>query len=530
MIIRILGGAAVTTGLCAALLTLPALHHSSSSMASRVRQALEEVHTWHLRGWKLQNGKPIPWEVWGRRSPFLYREQVGPDLVLDDGRQRTSLFAPLTRLGWKPTPGIVLKTPSMTESENVRWSYQQMVTMWRTDLKPFAETPEGMVFNFPESGVFIGGDRGSMTDLLYTVDRSTCLPVHYEARLGRGDAKQTIAMLTADYNAPIPDRLIDPPSAPAGYQTYDTTQPAAPQRLENAVTVQGITVQAMPLLMDEQGNVLLRIKGWLGNRLIDRNNPAISLGIAADRWADADHHIMRTPANTDDQGRPYTEVFWDGIQYGSSERLMLLVPAEPLSPGSALPTKLMLHVTATMSMSSRLSGTMGMGDSTLSTHHLMLVVPVPAPTTPNMAQGAFDFLDRDWQHRIHSVDGQDDLTAAMDGARANFYSAVIDHRNPDRVHLTRAAYWTEKYLEHANAYSGKQLQRYFLARLYHILGNNSRARQLLQETVDDTHSPADSRSSSMTSVQFRKMEADDRHIYESNRRSAEEALRTWARD
>jgi hypothetical protein len=73
------------------------------------------------------------------------------------------------------------------------------------------------------------------------------------------------------------------------------------------------------------------------------------------------------------------------------------------------------------------------------------------------------------------------------------------------------------------------LERHFLARLYHLLGNNVRARQLLQDALDDTHYPTPKRWPPETMAQFQRFEAENRQIYEENRRSAEEALRTWAR-
>jgi hypothetical protein len=208
---------------------------------------------------------------------------------------------------------------------------------------------------------------------------------------------------------------------------------------------------------------------------------------------------------------------------------MLLAPTEPFAAGATMPTLLTMRLAVSVSMDSRLRGTMGLGDSQLSTHRVALTVPLPAPATPDRVQAIFRSLDRSWRSRTQSEDELDDLEAATDQARAGFNGAVIDHRNLDVGHLRRSAYWQEQYLKHASSYSSKQLERYFLARLYHLLGNNARARQLLQETVEDTHFPT-SKPSTNAPIGARRMEEENRRIYEENRRSSEEALLTWARD
>ena len=75
------------------LLLLPGRGRDDMSMASEVRQAMMQVKTWHFTGWKLQGKDKIPWEVWGRRVPYFYREQVGADVIVDDGTQRVSIAA-----------------------------------------------------------------------------------------------------------------------------------------------------------------------------------------------------------------------------------------------------------------------------------------------------------------------------------------------------------------------------------------------------------------------------------------------------
>jgi hypothetical protein len=536
MMLRLLWGAAVTAGLALALLALPISHHNRS-MAAEVRRALEEVNTWHLRGWKLQNGKPIPWEVWGRRTPFFYREQVGQDVVVDNGKQRVSLFAPLKSPGNRnATPGILLKTPSMPQSENVRWSYERISLLWRGDVKPWAQTDEGPIFKFEESGVFYGGEFDSGTDLLFTVDRNTWLPIRYEARLGKGDRNHTIATLTADYNTAIPVDLARLPASVPGYQVYDTTQSVSAPPHDNAVTQQGITVQATPLLLDTQGNILLRVKVWMGNLLVDRSCP-IGLNVSVDRWTDPDSRAIRTPATTDDQRRPYVEVDWPDTQNGnpdSSSRLLLLAPAEPMDPDAAPPTALSLRMTVAVQMNSRLSGTLGLGDSQLSEHRFQLTVPLPEPSSPSMERSAYAYLDPNWRQHSISPDGFENLQAATDGARATFYGFYMDMRHPDRERLQQTAKWYDQFLLHSSCRAAKRFFKPHIAQIYNLLGNKVRARQLLKEAVEDTYNPyIQAARPGMTPVQRKQMDAanrENRQIEARNHNNAVEALRRFDDD
>src|SRR5207302_1969596 len=75
---------AVTAVLAAALIALLP-RQGSRSVGAAVEAAVQRANTWHLVGWKLQGGQRVPWEIWGRRSPFFYREQLGEELNFDDG-------------------------------------------------------------------------------------------------------------------------------------------------------------------------------------------------------------------------------------------------------------------------------------------------------------------------------------------------------------------------------------------------------------------------------------------------------------
>ena len=67
--------------------------------------AIQRVNTWHLRGWRLHEGQRVPWEIWGRRSPFYYREQVGEEVTVDDGQVVPGQAFTATARVWNQTAG-----------------------------------------------------------------------------------------------------------------------------------------------------------------------------------------------------------------------------------------------------------------------------------------------------------------------------------------------------------------------------------------------------------------------------------------
>ena len=81
----------------AVFLILPSSNQSrraAQNPGAAIAAALGRVNTWHFSGWKLIDGKQVPWEVWGRRAPWLYYERVGDTMTWSDGKQRLRVFAP----------------------------------------------------------------------------------------------------------------------------------------------------------------------------------------------------------------------------------------------------------------------------------------------------------------------------------------------------------------------------------------------------------------------------------------------------
>jgi hypothetical protein len=211
------------------------------SLAAEVGRALERANTWHLSGWKRIGGERVPWEVWGRRRPFLFYEKVGGDITFDDGRERLRIFAPDAKLG-RPS-GLVVRTRAVPDPwGGVSLSYRTMIDQW--DWKqprtphgqvhgPVRETADEAVFRQPaHAGVSLPGVN---VNQMYTVDKRTRLPLRYRLRYNRGTSEWFTESLEARYHLALPAEVTAPPS-PAGYSVVDVRVPAAASRGRSAAT------------------------------------------------------------------------------------------------------------------------------------------------------------------------------------------------------------------------------------------------------------------------------------------------------
>ena len=254
-------GLVITTAFAVCILAFSHVRKPVTASAA-VRRALSNINTWHLKGWQTRAGHKVKWEVWGRKVPFFYREQVGNNTVLDDGRQRLSIFGP-NRDG-DLIAGVSVRLPSLQQDANVPWSYSQMVEQWRNAGKPWKQTAQGPVFNF--NAVNMEG-YGVNTDNLYSIDGRTWLPTRYEKRVynrGHESSRRTVALLDADYDSPIPVSAAAVVS-PAGFHEFDAL--ATPQRVptKGSASANGFTLLCEPLAVSADGSILVKMRGWLGN-------------------------------------------------------------------------------------------------------------------------------------------------------------------------------------------------------------------------------------------------------------------------
>jgi hypothetical protein len=442
-------GVAATLILVFGLVGFPRIIHPVSAGAA-VRQALSRVNTWHLKGWKTLDGRKVEWEVWGRRSPFFYREQVGTNVVVDDGTQRLSIYGP-SKDGYQ-LKGVCLRLPSLQDAENVPWSYRQMVLQWRSALNPWKQTPQGPVFNF--NGVNIDGYHVK-SDNLYSIDGRTSLPIRYEKRtmdVDRDKNYTTVALLDADYDSPVPANtsLTTPP---AGYREFDALAPSTGLPTQNEVA--GTVIPA------EQGDVHFQA------------SPKVLLSTAP-----LDPSVVH-----DDQGRAYSAVTWWPLSWGNPDRntmLMLFVPREPLASGAAPPRTLIAEFDTSV-----VAG-WGAPDRSILRQDMTVTASLPKPGPP-LVKAIAPYSRPDGRPRSNnyiSYGGFDNLETAIYIARAWGYGQHSDSRTPNTAALRRQNYWSERAIVTANNLR-VQMYREDLARTYRAIGNKARARRLLHDMLSE---------------------------------------------
>ena len=144
-------------------------------VGAAVEAAVKGANTWHLKGWKLRDGQRIPWEIWGRRTPFFYREQIGDELNFDDGSQRVRLVP--TGGAGKWTALRLASGPAPSDQ------WREWLTMgigWRSFHRAARDADEMWLLGGTDSGM-----QGpySVAQDYFRVDKRTWLPVEWGYRL-----------------------------------------------------------------------------------------------------------------------------------------------------------------------------------------------------------------------------------------------------------------------------------------------------------------------------------------------------------
>ncbi len=477
--------AAVTVAITAALLMLP--RSPRAIAAADVRAALQRVNTWHLSGWKLVEGRHVGWEVWGRRSPFYYRERLGDEWVEDDGRERIQLLPPNPPV--RQGPGLVVRTVSRPGDANTGWDFDTMFAAWQHAERRWKETADAVVFNNNSAGM---EGPGTFSNYLYTVDKRTALPVRFEVQRGNhsGSPITEAEFASISYGGDVPAhaRLS---AVPPGFKVVDALAPAPNLARQDRASRNGLTVELTPLAVNEEGFVLVRGRAWLGAQPLERRGalfmnvfPLRSLGIT----------LVDPPGTVDDQGRPYIDVHQSRLLFGAADTdwLILYVPVEPLRPGDPLPRLLTMTVNLKVFAPQPVSGLSRMtGGHDVASERLTVTARLPERAAP------FD-LDEfvpGWQGRIVLSDPEP-LDVSVAEARSLFYGDVINWQDPapvvDRkwrscVRWLKAAISLAVPGSHqADMLRGQLLQEYhFWAARFRFLGDNARAIALLKETITE---------------------------------------------
>jgi hypothetical protein len=504
---RVLGGLAAASVVIFGLLYLPHQKDpgkpSPLSASAQVRRALANINTWHLKGWIVQNGERVPWEVWGRRQPFFYREQIGPDIIVDNGKQRVSLYAPFRDPKYRTDgrnyttheknylrPGVALILPSHSEAVNVRWSYQRMVDHWQPGINMSGATPEDLIFTYGVGGI-LNPDDGpdSFTSYVCTVSKRSWLPRLYEIQRGKmntAEPRTLTAHLDITYDVPIPQKVSALPAAPANYVTYDSrrTPPVAASR--NVVTRGGVTVELQALATDAEGNVLIKARGWIGDTLFGKDSPLL-IGLGLMDTASNYTHSSIPRRSYDDQGRAYIEISWYPLSSGNPDdttSLMLWTPMEPIPADAPRPDHLKVHLNVALAIESRMRATMDMHDQCLLQQEMEIPITLPAAGEP-MEKQAAAFLDTESVYRWNTERGLESLESMIYLWRLGSYRNLSFHKGKIYPEMReRYQYWAERYIP-VGVSTMVQDTRLGLANSYVGSGNRKRAIELLYDVLNE---------------------------------------------
>jgi hypothetical protein len=435
------------------------------SRAQDIEAAVRQANTWHFVGWRRNNkGQQQKWEVWGRRQPFFYREQLGGQILLDDGKRRMHLLPQdpengRTRpvcliLPTQATPGksaprsgdISARFLAGIGSDKPLFSPQQA---WGKD-RIFTATQAWMGYPYVEEITTLTVDADTHLPLRYVVRRVESQP---EGKPGEGlDFSKRKPLRTYDkavllptYDVPIPSEVAKMPTM-QDYNIVDATVPFEGKVAGDTATLtrNGLTVRAEVVSQDGEGNLHLRFHSWLGNQpiLFGYSGLMEDVGVASGY-------------TQDNQKNPYVHIY--GPRKPIPNKVQdngivddWMVPLEPLQLGTPRPISIKLVVGFTVSQYERI----GISGRTipLLQETFNFELPLPNPTLDIGYDSAIGVKGRDYRGTRTTLPGQ----AAQ--SRAEYYMRIardpltfkgvdgetLSHRLTKKERCRRAAYWWEE--------------------------------------------------------------------------------------
>ncbi|MBC7807164.1 MAG: hypothetical protein H7145_13560 [Akkermansiaceae bacterium] len=348
------------------------------TFAQEMRSAVAEARTWHFVGWRLRNGRRVRWEIWGRRSPYFYREQIGGDIQIEDGTRRLRLIPPDPDTSYGRKIGFaILLPPNPLPTEPPKEQGNEIVSFARgmgsdylaeADFSEQGRTADGRVSL--RSRTLSSGNTDRVTVII--ADTQSKLPIrlgiHSTSHKGRPrdydynrpvEGDPNYALLDARYNVPLPEDVAAH-TIPDDYRRIDFTQVPSPTSLpDGSTTKNGLTLQGEAIAQDAEGNVLLRFQALFGNEPFRDEDLPLQLevlheqfdgmGIAMTAQRDGSVRYARDHFATDDLGNHYLTVSRPPTVSKSDAPEMYLVPVEPFAPSAPRPTRLTVQVEASPS-------------------------------------------------------------------------------------------------------------------------------------------------------------------------------------
>lgn len=349
-------GIAATTIGVGVLLAPQAL---KKSYAAKVQEAIQKARTWHFTGWRLKDGKKVQWEIWGQRTPFLYREQIGDEILLDDGKRRIHILPPDVYL---KTPGTYLVTPSeqlrttlsaSAKGVKINAGFLAGIGSENSAIKTLNPVSGNAKLLRGEAVTLFGTVPPIRERAVLEVDGNTHLPTRYtvsheiygkvnQAPVDNPFNKKpeqitTVAELTPEYDTDLPPNIATV-SAPAGYRVVDTSRAKTATDNSTTCTRKGVTIRGEVVGQDSEGNLRLRFEGWLGEEANRQQAPGLGLMIQAENGSeliDVDGKRQLFPVNRDDAGNAYVEFYlppWTSLDTEHPE--LWLTPVEPVAPNA----------------------------------------------------------------------------------------------------------------------------------------------------------------------------------------------------
>jgi hypothetical protein len=369
--------AAVTAALIAGIILLPHSQRAGTIAAADVAKALAQVSSWHVRGWKLQNGAKTPWEAHWRRSPYLYYERTGKETITDDGRVRVWLLPPDPHI--QRGQGIAIRTRShQGENTDLRFVSESSDRI-RNAGDVHSQTSATVTLRIPSMGM--GESRDSTTDYYYTIGRQTNLPVHYEVH--RGDSRHRDRVVTEQYDVRYNEQapVVALPAIPSGYRVFGSPGQERTGSIprDNTTERDGLAIHLEPLAVDREGNILARISGWLGGVPLHANGDP-GLSIRLDVLQD-NRIVPSTPLQHDDLGRAYAQIRHEMPLLGELNGgiIVQLTPVEPLRAGDSAPRALTMSVVAGPKTYAAVTGERAIQERVLFTTDISVTAPLPTP-------------------------------------------------------------------------------------------------------------------------------------------------------
>jgi hypothetical protein len=333
--VRLVAATALTVVLTIGFLVAPRLNRPAP--AQDMQTALDRANTWHIKGWKMRGQNRVEWETWVSRNPRFYYERKGDEVVYDDGEERIRVYPPLPYAG--ADPGLVVRTSSHEEA----YDYGINFVRWGNigpGAKPYRETAETEVYLSHD-----GGMQGpfTITDNYLTIDKRTHLPISMETQEGNDEspARVTSSSQHAEYDIRIPMGNLKP-SVPPGYRYVDALDDTRPNGASgsNVESANGLTVQAEPVALGDDGTIVLETRAWLGKEPLDANEhhgPISQLQNTLTYAAGLPVYTsIEGPSNDivrDERGRAFVKVAPDPMR----SDILAFVPVEPFGPGTPLP-------------------------------------------------------------------------------------------------------------------------------------------------------------------------------------------------